>query len=72
MKLSAEALKAKRQQLGLTQEVLAVRAGISKAALQYLEQDRREARDDTIEKLAAALGVAVAELTVETDEEVAS
>ncbi|MFB9590804.1 helix-turn-helix transcriptional regulator [Streptomyces racemochromogenes] len=45
-----------RAQLGLTQEQLAERAGISRATLQNLERDGR-ARDTTLAKVEQALGL---------------
>lgn len=45
-----------RAQLGMTQEQLAERAGISRATLQNIERDGR-GRDTTIAKLEKALGL---------------
>jgi transcriptional regulator with XRE-family HTH domain len=58
----AEKLKALRERRGLSQEELAKRAGISRTYLARLETARQDPRLSTLEKLAKALKVTVAEL----------
>jgi transcriptional regulator with XRE-family HTH domain len=55
-------IKLLREQRRMTQEQLAVRAGISRGYLARLETARQDPRLSTIEKLAKALKVKVAEL----------
>jgi transcriptional regulator with XRE-family HTH domain len=55
-------LKELRIERALTQEELGERAGIGKNTVNRLEQDKTDPRPSTLRKLAAALGVAPAEL----------
>ena len=55
-------LKAWRIYLGLTQREVAKRAGITQAALSQMEKSSNELRSTTLEKLAAALSLTVAQL----------
>jgi transcriptional regulator with XRE-family HTH domain len=55
-------IKLLREQRRMTQEQLAARAGISRGYLARLETARQDPRLSTIEKLAKALKVKVAEL----------
>jgi transcriptional regulator with XRE-family HTH domain len=50
-------LKALREEMGLTQEALAERAGLSLRSLQGWEQGRRLPRVNVLPQLARALGV---------------
>jgi transcriptional regulator with XRE-family HTH domain len=52
----AEKLKELRNRAGLSQSELARASGLSLAAIQDYEQDRREPRFPSLVKLAAALG----------------
>lgn len=54
--------KAWRIHLGLTQKEVAKRAGMTQAALSQMEKNNNELRTATLEKLAAALGLSVAQL----------
>jgi transcriptional regulator with XRE-family HTH domain len=54
-----------REQAGLTQEVLARRAGIHRVTLGEIEAGREEPRLDTLRRLARALNVSVADLLSE-------
>ena len=55
-------LKPARQRLGLTQRQLAARAGTGQQTICKLETLRRGAYPQTLQKLAAALGVSPADL----------
>jgi len=55
-------IKAWRKHLGLSQKELAARAGISQPALSQMERRSANLRDATLEKLAAAMGLAVEQL----------
>ncbi len=55
-------LKRLRTLSALTQEELAVRAGMSTAAVARIERNEAEPRPSTLRKLAAALGVEPREL----------
>ena len=55
-------LRAARQRLGLTQRQLASRAGMGQGTICKLENLHRGAYPQTLQKLAAALGVTPAEL----------
>jgi len=56
----SEALKEARAGAGLTQEALAERSGLTKQAVSFLEQGRRQPSWETVRQLARALGVSVA------------
>jgi transcriptional regulator with XRE-family HTH domain len=58
----AENLIRLRKQAGLSQELLAKRAGLHRTAIGLLERGARVPRIDTLIKLAAALDVDAAEL----------
>ena len=55
------ALRAYRLAAGLTQETLAERAGVSPRTIQALEREENTPHKDTLERLAAALGLVDAE-----------
>jgi DNA-binding XRE family transcriptional regulator len=55
-------VRAWREYLGLTQKEVAERMGITQAALSQMESGEKRLRKATLEKLAAALGVGVAQL----------
>ena len=56
-------IKAWRKHLGLTQRAVAQKAGITQAALSQMEQTDNELRIGTLDKLAAAMGLSVDQLT---------
>ena len=55
-------IKRLRRERGLTQQQLAVKAGVSLGYLSRLEVDMHDPRLSTLRKLAKALGVPVTEL----------
>jgi len=55
-------IKAWRLHLGLTQKAVAKKAGITQAALSQMERAENTHRTATLEKLAMALGVSVAQV----------
>ena len=55
-------LKAWRKYLGLTQKVVAKRAGITQSALSQMERIETNHRTATLEKLANALGIEAGQL----------
>ena len=57
-------IKAWREELGLTQEELALRIGISQAAVAKFEHPGSHPRAATLKKVAAALGIAVGQLNI--------
>jgi transcriptional regulator with XRE-family HTH domain len=57
-----EELRRLRKQMGLTQAKLAVRAGLDPSSLSQIETGARQPNTRTLEKLAAVLGVEVADL----------
>lgn len=63
LELSVERLRARRSALGLSQEALATRAGLSTRTLQNAERGRRVS-SEVARALAATLGVDLAELVV--------
>jgi transcriptional regulator with XRE-family HTH domain len=62
VKQLAMRLKALREKRGMSQEVLAAKAGISRGYLARLETARQDPRLSTLEKLAKALNVKVGRL----------
>lgn len=68
MSLRADRLKARRNELGLTQEDVADRAGIKLRAVQRYEAGQMEPALDTGAKLATALATTVGYLAGETDD----
>jgi len=62
IKKLAVRLKALRERRGLSQEKLAARAGLSRPHLARLENARQDPTLGTIEKIAKALRVPIAEL----------
>ena len=56
-------VRAWRLHLGLTQKEVAERAGMTQSALSQMEKADNEMRSNTLEKLAAAMGIAVEQLT---------
>jgi DNA-binding XRE family transcriptional regulator len=57
-------IRAWREELGLTQEELAKRLGVSQAAVAKFEQANARPRMTTLKKIAAALGINVEQLQV--------
>ena len=55
-------IKAIRVQKGITQKKLADAVGVSSPYIHDLEINNRGARNETLDKIAAALGVTVSEL----------
>lgn len=55
-------IKALREERNIAQTELARRAGVSQPYLHDLESNRRGARQETLERIAAELGVKVEEL----------
>lgn len=55
-------IKAWREELGLTQEELALRLGVSQTAVAKFERPKAHPRAATLKKIAAALGVTVEQL----------
>nr|WP_237519135.1 helix-turn-helix transcriptional regulator [Streptomyces sp. SID5910] len=51
-----------RHRAGLTQQALAERAGLDKQAVSLIENGHQSPRLDTAKRLAAALGISLAEL----------
>ena len=58
----ARHLRAKRAKLGLSQEALADLSGLHRTYVGSVERSERNVSIDSVERLAAALGVDVAEL----------
>ena len=58
-------IKEERRRLGLSQIGLAAEAGISQAALSYLEAGKFYPKIDTLERIAAVLGWQWEELVIE-------
>lgn len=63
-------VKAERERLGLTQEELAHRVGISQSSITAIENDRRSPNGPNRKKLANVLGVPESYLVNDTIEEV--
>jgi DNA-binding XRE family transcriptional regulator len=57
-------IKAWREELGLTQEDLALRLGVSQAAVAKFEQPKARPRAATLKKIATALGITVEQLSI--------
>ncbi|HBG07467.1 MAG: hypothetical protein A2075_22900 [Geobacteraceae bacterium GWC2_58_44] len=55
-------IKAWREELGLTQEELALRLGMSQAAVAKFEQPKAHPRAATLKKIATALGITAEQL----------
>ena len=55
-------IKEVREQLGLQQKELANQAGVTAPYLHDLENNRRGAKPETLQRIAEALGVEVADL----------
>jgi transcriptional regulator with XRE-family HTH domain len=62
VKRMAQRIQELRERRGLTQEQLALKAGISRGYLARLETARHDPTLSTLEKLAKALGVKVSKL----------
>jgi DNA-binding XRE family transcriptional regulator len=60
--VSAVKIKAARENAGLTIRALAEKAGLSTATIQYAESGKAVPRVGTLEKIATACGVAIADL----------
>lgn len=56
MKKIREFIKAKRKELGLTQEELALRAGVGLRFIRDLEQGKESLRTDTLNKVLKLFG----------------
>jgi transcriptional regulator with XRE-family HTH domain len=61
-KILARNLRAKRAELGLSQEELADRASLHRTYVGAIERAERNVSIDNVEKLATAVGATVAEL----------
>lgn len=61
----AKNLKAYRNALGLSQRKFAEKAGLDTKEIYYIENQLRHAKVDTLDRLALAIGVSVAELLEE-------
>ncbi|OGT96470.1 MAG: hypothetical protein A2X80_00905 [Geobacteraceae bacterium GWB2_52_12] len=57
-------IRAWREELGLTQEDLALRLGVSQAAVAKYEQPKARPRAATLKKIAAALGITLQQLHI--------
>ena len=57
-------IRAWREELGLTQEELAVRLGLSQAAVAKFEHPNSHPRSSTLKKIAAALGITAEPLNI--------
>ena len=57
-------IRAWREELGLTQEELAVRLGLSQAAVAKFEHPSAHPRSSTLKKIALALGISIEQLSV--------
>ncbi len=57
-------IRAWREHMGITQGELAVRMGVSQAAVAKLEKPNAKPRRVTLEKVAKALGISIAQLDV--------
>jgi transcriptional regulator with XRE-family HTH domain len=57
-------VKEKRLAAGLTMKALAERAGMSEAAICYMEQGQRKTRVDSVTKVFAALGYELAAVKI--------
>lgn len=55
--------RAWREHLGLTQAEVAVKAGMTQAALSQIESGEHKPRKATLKKIAAALGISIEQLT---------
>ena len=63
-RILAQNLKARRTELGLSQEELAARAEIDRTYVSALEREKFAASVDVLDQLAGALGVHAADLLV--------
>ena len=63
-RILAQNLKARRTELGLSQEELAARAEIDRTYVSALEREKFAASVDVLDQLAQALGVQAADLLV--------
>lgn len=61
-----------RYELGLTQADLAARAGVHFTHVYRIEEGQRGATPPVLKRIADVLGVAVADITVDTDQKAAS
>lgn len=62
LRLFSDLVRARRQRVGLSQEALAIEAGINRSYYASLEAGRRNASLETICRLAVALGCDAADL----------
>ncbi|HEY9790978.1 MAG TPA: helix-turn-helix transcriptional regulator [Candidatus Obscuribacterales bacterium] len=62
VRILAEVLERRRQEVGISQEELAKRAGISRTYLSDIERGLRNISVGTLSKLAAAMGIAPSKL----------
>lgn len=60
-------VRARRKLAGLTPETLALRAGVSRAAIQFVENGRRMPGVELLERLCMGLGITLLELLAEAD-----
>lgn len=71
VRLLGRNVRAQRRRLGLSQEELALEAGMKRAYVSDLERGTRNPSVRALGRLAAALGVAPASLLVETNDKTA-
>ncbi|HVF74166.1 MAG TPA: helix-turn-helix transcriptional regulator [Acidimicrobiales bacterium] len=55
-------VRRRRKELGLSQEALALKAGLQRSHVGHVEQAKRDVRFSTLVKLAFALGIDLGEL----------
>lgn len=67
---TGEVLRRHREQQVLTQEAVATKAGITPVALHKVETGKSSPKSDTLERVAAALGMRYRSLVDEADDEV--
>ncbi len=55
-------IRKKRQELGISQSELAVRAGIAQSTLSYIEKNKKRPQFDTMSAICRVLGITVLDL----------
>lgn len=63
----AHCLKERRKMADLTQEALALAAGLSPSEIQHIERGRRRPGSGTIRRICEVLGISQAELYAQVD-----
>jgi|GEM_PF-2931325 len=58
-------MRAWREHLGMTQKEVAEKAGISKATFVKIEQKKGSPRQSTLEKISAAMGINIEQMTLD-------